>query len=76
MTAPDADNPMGWHDAVTAFKRDLLARALIAADGNRTHAARALGLQRTYLLRLLRDFDVDVPRLEGRERAGDREAPS
>ena len=29
--------------------------------GNRTHAARALGLQRTYLLRLMRDLGVAAP---------------
>jgi DNA-binding NtrC family response regulator len=31
------------------------------ARGNRTHAARALGLQRTYLLRLIRDLGVAAP---------------
>lgn len=64
-----------WHEAVDAFKRELLERALVAAGGNRTHAARALGLQRTYLLRLMREFEVHVPRVTGprasRERAGE-----
>lgn len=50
-----------WHGAVTDFKRRLLEQALRNAGGNRTHAARALGLQRTYLLRLIRDFGVAVP---------------
>jgi len=50
-----------WHGAVTDFKRRLLEEALRSAGGNRTHAARALGLQRTYLLRLIREFGVAVP---------------
>lgn len=54
--------PASWPDAVAAFKRRLLTDALVDAGGNRTHAAQALGLQRTYLLRLIRDFGVDVPR--------------
>jgi hypothetical protein len=29
--------------------------------GNRTHTARALGLQRTYLLRLIRELGVAAP---------------
>jgi DNA-binding NtrC family response regulator len=50
-----------YSDAVTAFKRELLTRELHAHAGNRTATSRALGLQRTYLLRLIRDFGVDVP---------------
>jgi hypothetical protein len=50
-----------WHGAVTKFKRRLLEQALRTAGGNRTRAARALGLQRTYLLRLIREFGVAVP---------------
>jgi len=53
---------LGWHEAVLTFKRQLLARALARAGGNRTRAARALGLQRTYLLRLLRQLEVTDPR--------------
>jgi DNA-binding NtrC family response regulator len=50
-----------WHEQVRAFKRDLLATALERAGGNRTHAACALGLERTYLLRLVRELEVKVP---------------
>jgi DNA-binding NtrC family response regulator len=53
---------VGYHGAVSEFKRRLLEATLHQASGNRTHAARALGLQRTYLLRLIRQFGVDVPR--------------
>jgi DNA-binding NtrC family response regulator len=51
----------GFHGAVTAFKRRLIERTLTELGGNRTRAARALGLQRTYLLRLMREFEVHVP---------------
>lgn len=59
----------GYHGAVSEFKRRLIETTLYAARGNRTHAARALGLQRTYLLRLIRDLGVAVPPPPPRGRA-------
>jgi DNA-binding NtrC family response regulator len=53
--------PPGYHDAVSAFKRRLIETTLVEMRGNRTHTARALGLQRTYLLRLMRDLHVTAP---------------
>jgi DNA-binding NtrC family response regulator len=50
-----------YRDAVEAFKRRLIESALRQTGGNRTRAARSLGLQRTYLLRLMRDLGVAVP---------------
>lgn len=50
-----------FHKEVDRFKKDLIQATLEAHRGNRTHAARTLGLQRTYLLRLMRDFGVIVP---------------
>jgi hypothetical protein len=46
---------------VTEFKRRLIETTLTELGGNRTWTARALGLQRTYLLRLMREFAVHVP---------------
>ena len=43
------------------FKGRLIEATLTQSGGNRTHAARALGLQRTYLLRLMREFEVHIP---------------
>lgn len=57
--------PAGFHGAVGEFKRRLIEATLCQAGGNRTRAARALGLQRTYLLRLMREFGVNVPRPPG-----------
>ena len=37
-----------------AYETTVIRQALAAARGNRTRAARQLGLQRTYLLRLMR----------------------
>ncbi len=60
---PERETPraVGYHGAVSEFKRRLIEATLHQASGNRTHAARALGLQRTYLLRLMRDLKVAVP---------------
>jgi DNA-binding NtrC family response regulator len=55
VAAPD------YHDAVCEFKRRLIEATLHEMRGNRTHTARALGLQRTYLLRLIRDLGVAAP---------------
>ena len=56
--AADGHRPIGYHGAVSDFKRRLIEATLHRVQGNRTHAARALGLQRTYLLRLIRDLGV------------------
>ena len=60
-TAPTTP-PLTWHTAILDFKRGLIERVLHETRGNRTRAARALGLQRTYLLRLMREFDIKAPR--------------
>jgi len=65
----------GFHGAVTEFKRRLIEATLFQLGGNRTRTARALGLQRTYLLRLMREFGVNVPRADGPARAPKDGAP-
>jgi regulatory Fis family protein len=55
------DEIVGYHGAVSDFKRRLIEATLHQARGNRTHAARSLGLQRTYLLRLIRELRVAAP---------------
>lgn len=44
--------------AIDAFKASFLARALEAYHGNQTKAARALGIQRTYLSKLIRELQI------------------
>lgn len=58
---PAVERPAGYHGAVSDFKRRLIETTLREASGNRTHAARVLGLQRTYLLRLIRELNVAAP---------------
>ena len=47
-----------YRQAVLNFKRDLLRSAMAHANGNQTQAAEALGLQRTYLSRLLKELGL------------------
>jgi len=59
---PSDEAPEGasgtYHEAVLQCKRELLRSALAQANGNQTRAAEALGLQRTYLSRLLKDLGI------------------
>ena len=50
-----------YHETVDQFRRLLLTHVLQACGGNRTQAARVLGLQRTYLVRLIGKLRVKVP---------------
>jgi DNA-binding NtrC family response regulator len=47
---------LSLREAVTEFKRGLVASVLAEHGGNRTRAARALKIERTYLQRLVREF--------------------
>lgn len=46
----------GYHTVVAEFKRRFLTHMLDAHGGNRSHTARTLGLQRSYLVRLIRQY--------------------
>jgi DNA-binding NtrC family response regulator len=59
--APSSVDRSGYHTAVSDFKRRLIEATLTQMRGNRTHTARVLGLQRTYLLRLIRELGVAAP---------------
>lgn len=52
-----------YHALVEAARCAILERALVDAGGNRTRAAQALGLQRTYLHELLAERPELVARL-------------
>lgn len=54
------------HEAVRQFKRDFVTMTLQATQGNRSEAARRLGIQRTYLQRLIRELEIQVPPPRGR----------
>ena len=62
--APDEAAPpesANYHEAVLRFKRELLRATLDRVSGNQTRAAEMLGLQRTYLSRLLKELGVRHP---------------
>jgi DNA-binding NtrC family response regulator len=61
LAASEEHCAISYHGAVCDFKRRLIEATLLKAEGNRTHAARALGLQRTYLLRLIRELGIAAP---------------
>jgi transcriptional regulator with GAF, ATPase, and Fis domain len=72
LIAPAAPKPVvGFHGAVGEFKRRLIEATLAQAGGNRTRAAKALGLQRTYLLRLMREFQIRFPAASSSPRRSD-----
>ena len=56
---PDASGPEQMHEAIRAFKREFIYRTLLRYDGNRSYAAAALGIDRTSLLRLLRELGAE-----------------
>lgn len=57
--------PVSLYEAISAFKRGLILQTLSRHDGNRSRAAAALGIERTSLLRLIRDLGIDLPRGQG-----------
>jgi len=78
-SVPRKSEYSGFHQAVVEFKRSLIENTLRQTEWNRTRAAKFLGLQRTYLLRLMRDLRVRAPqpRRIGRglpDPPGDRES--
>ena len=47
-----------FHDAVNSHRRALIVDALACAGGNRAEAAKALGLHRTHLLKLIKALGI------------------
>ncbi|MBI9098296.1 MAG: sigma 54-interacting transcriptional regulator [Spirochaetaceae bacterium] len=45
-------------DAVNLFKKEFIQKILIEHSGNQTEASDSLGIQRTYLSRLIKDLDI------------------
>jgi len=48
-----------YHDAVDAYRRELITKTLEQAQGSRAAAAKMLGLQRTYLSRLIKSLGIE-----------------
>jgi Nif-specific regulatory protein len=47
-------------EAVHQFKKSLIEKTLISLGGKRTNAARKLGIQRTYLSRLIKRYNIKI----------------
>jgi DNA-binding NtrC family response regulator len=58
-----AQGPSGagqsYHEAVDAARREMIQKALAQAEGNRTEAAKLLGLHKTHLFRLMKSLKTD-----------------
>jgi DNA-binding NtrC family response regulator len=52
---------MNYWYLVDSYKSSLIAAALRGTDGNRSRAARALGLEVHYLFRLIRKLRPEAP---------------
>jgi DNA-binding NtrC family response regulator len=50
-----------YHDAINMYRRELIMRALDSARGNRAAAAKALGLHRTHLMKLIKALGITEP---------------
>lgn len=63
IVAPEAEvnnrsTPQSYHESIDEYRREVIVNALAQAKGNRAAAARSLGLQRSYLLRLMKTFSI------------------
>jgi len=47
-----------YHESVDEYRREVIVNALAQTQGNRAAAARLLGLQRSYLLKLMKSFSI------------------
>jgi DNA-binding NtrC family response regulator len=59
-TTSSEESPPGksYHDAVRYHQREVIRHALQSSGGNQARAAELLGLQRTYLARLIKKFNI------------------
>jgi Nif-specific regulatory protein len=60
LSAAPAVPKGGFHDQVEEFRKKILRDALAACNQNQTRAAELLGLQRTYLARLIRQYGLNA----------------
>jgi transcriptional regulator with PAS, ATPase and Fis domain len=57
QSAPSAG--LSYHEAIDAARREMIQKALSQAEGNRSEAAKLLGLHKTHLFRLLKSLKID-----------------
>jgi two-component system, NtrC family, response regulator AtoC len=57
--ARNSSDELSYHEAINAYRRELIVTALAGAQGNRAAAAKALGLHRTHLLKLMKALAIN-----------------
>ena len=57
--AAPSEGKQGFHEAVNSHRRALILEALDRAQGNRAAAAKALGLHRTHLLKMIKALGIN-----------------
>lgn len=55
----DISPGIAWEDAIKKFKKDFIAHTLTLTRGNQSQAAKLLGIQRTYLNKLIKELGMD-----------------
>jgi len=58
--SPDRSTTLSYRDDVTAYRRQLILRALMLTKGNRAAAAKALDLEPNYLSRLIKTLRISL----------------
>ena len=58
QSEPESES-ISYREAMDAYRRELVMRALAQTQGNRAAAARALGLHEKYLLRLIKVLQIN-----------------
>ena len=56
---PSSSKTIPYHEAVDGHRRSVIVDALTKTAGNRAAAARLLGLERSYLLKLMKSFQIN-----------------
>jgi DNA-binding NtrC family response regulator len=62
IEAKEAKTPSGtspFHEAIDECRRNLILQALAQAQGNRAAAAKHLGIERSYLFKLIKSFGIE-----------------
>jgi DNA-binding NtrC family response regulator len=54
----DRSGSLSYRDDLTAYRREIILKALLQTRGNRTAAAKALGLEKNYLSRLIKSLRI------------------
>jgi DNA-binding NtrC family response regulator len=47
-----------YHEAIDSYRREVILHTLARTEGNRAEAARILGLERSYLLKLIKSLHI------------------